>query len=86
MLASVSPPIRTLSCLRKTKNAYARSPRWSSEYRLTRRRKELRVRSSAGQVGSRVAGQPQDVGRDVVTAGVDDVVGAQRPYHLVFAR
>src|SRR5262249_24488601 len=38
------------------------------------------------QVGARAAGQPHDLGSEVSGAGVDDVVGAQRPYHHVLAR
>jgi hypothetical protein len=35
------------------------------------------------QVCARAAGQSQDLGGDVAATGVDDVVGAQRQYHLV---
>src|SRR5262249_16121029 len=52
MFASVSPPTIALSSLRKIRNAYARSPRWSSAYLFSLRRKAPRVRSSGGQVGS----------------------------------
>jgi hypothetical protein len=37
------------------------------------------------QVGARATGQSQDLGGEVSTAGVDDVVGALRPGHIVLA-
>jgi hypothetical protein len=40
---------------------------------------------AADRLQHQVVGQPQDLGGDVAAAGVDDVVGAQRPYHLMLA-
>src|SRR4249920_4027875 len=77
MLASVNPPTMTLSSLRKIRKAYARSPRWSSAYRLSLRRKAPRVRSSGGHVGSQGTRNSRLVSRKAAHSAKSPLWGAR---------